>query len=136
MSGKRAFDAAVIGSGPGGYVAAIRFAQLGKSIALIEKGDLGGTCLNVGCIPSKALLSNAALLHQIKRASDFGIVTGPISFQYDQMKARKDQVVAQIRSSLRGLLKANQVEVICGAAQFEAPHLLKILGPDAYWIEA
>src|SRR5574342_649186 len=91
MGERKSKDIAVIGSGPGGYVAAIRASQLGKSVVLIEKGDLGGTCLNVGCIPSKALLSGAALLHQIQRAHEFGISTGPVSLQYDKRKERKDK---------------------------------------------
>ena len=126
----------MIGSGPGGYTAAIRAAQLGKSVALIEKGLLGGTCLNVGCIPSKALLANAAVLHQVKRAAEFGISTGPISFHYDKMKARKDGVVAKIRSGLEGLLKSNKITVLRGYAQFESPRELKVIGQDNLFVEA
>lgn len=70
------FDIAVIGSGPGGYVAAIKAAQLGKKTCVIEKGAIGGVCLNVGCIPTKALLSNADVMHKIKMASEYGITTG------------------------------------------------------------
>ena len=92
MSERKNFDVAVIGGGPGGYVAAIKAAQLGKSVALIEKDKMGGTCLNVGCIPTKTLLSNASVLHQIKRAADFGIEVGPVTVHYEKMKARKDQV--------------------------------------------
>jgi dihydrolipoamide dehydrogenase len=136
MTERKKHDVAVIGSGPGGYVAAIRAAQLGKSVALIEKDLLGGCCLNVGCIPTKTLLSNAAILHQIKRAKDFGISTGPISFQYDQMKKRKDQVVAKMRTSLEGLIKSNKIAIYRGAAQFESPKLLKVMGADSLFIEA
>ena len=68
MSEKKTFDIAVIGSGPAGYIAAIKAAQLGKNVALIEKGLLGGCCLNVGCIPTKTLLTNASVVHQIKKA--------------------------------------------------------------------
>ncbi|HSX37700.1 MAG TPA: dihydrolipoyl dehydrogenase [Chlamydiales bacterium] len=136
MTERKKFNVAVIGSGPGGYTAAIRAAQLGKSVALIEKDLLGGTCLNVGCIPSKALLSNAAVLHQVKRAADFGISTGPISFQYSKMKARKDAVVAKIRSGLLGLLKSNQITIVHGNAKFESPRELKITGQDNLLISA
>ena len=135
MSERKKYDIAIVGSGPGGYVAAIKAAQLGKSVALIEKGELGGCCLNVGCIPTKTLLSNASVLHQVKRASDFGIVTGPISFHYDQMKKRKDQVISKIRGGLEGLLKSNKITIYRGAAQFESPHLLKITGQDNLYIE-
>lgn len=136
MTEKKIFDIAVIGSGPGGYTAAIRAAQLGKTVALIEKNLLGGTCLNVGCIPSKALLSNAAVLHQVKRAADFGISTGPVSFHYDQMKARKDAVVAKIRGGLEGLLKSNKITIFRGHARFESPHELKVMGQDNLFIHA
>lgn len=136
MSERKSFDVAVIGSGPGGYVAAIKAAQLGRSVALIEKGLVGGTCLNVGCIPTKTLLSNAAVLHQIKRASDFGISTGPISIHYDKMKARKDQVVAKLRTGLEGLIKSNKITLFRGTAQFESPRELKVVGSDNVFIQA
>jgi len=136
MTDRKKCDVAVIGSGPGGYVAAIKAAQLGKSVALIEKDLLGGCCLNVGCIPTKTLLSNAAVLHQIRRASEFGISTGPISFHYDQMKKRKDQVIGKIRTGLEGLIRSNKIVIYRGTAQFESPHLLKIMGPDSLYLEA
>lgn len=136
MTERKKFDVAVIGSGPGGYVAAIRATQLGKSVALIEKDLLGGCCLNVGCIPTKILLSNAAVLHQVKRAADFGISTGPISFHYDQMKQRKDQVVGKIRTGLEGLIKSNKIVVFRGTAQFESPKVLKVMGQDNLFIDA
>jgi dihydrolipoamide dehydrogenase len=135
MTERKKHDVVVIGSGPGGYVAAIRAAQLGKSVALIEKDLLGGCCLNVGCIPTKTLLSNAAVLHQVKRAKDFGITTGPISFHYDQMKKRKDQVVAKIRSGLEGLIRSNKITVYRGMAQFESPKVLKVMGQDSLFVE-
>ena len=79
MKSKEKFDLAVIGAGPGGYVAAIKGAQMGKKVALIEKQYLGGTCLNVGCIPSKSLLSNASVFNKLKHAEDFGIHVGRVS---------------------------------------------------------
>jgi len=136
MTEKKKFDIAVIGAGPGGYTSAIRAAQLGKSVALIEKEFLGGTCLNVGCIPSKTLLSHAATLHQIKRAEEFGITTGPISFQYNKWKTRKDEVVTKIRSGLEGLIKSNQITIFQGEASFSSPRELKIKGKDNLFIEA
>lgn len=136
MTERKKFDIAVIGSGPAGYVAAIRAAQLGKTVALIEKGLIGGCCLNVGCIPTKTLIANTSILHSIKKAAEFGITTGPISFHYDQMKKRKDQVVAKIRNSLEGLLKTNKITIFRGNAQFESPSLLKVMGQDNLYIEA
>lgn len=136
MTERKKHDVAVIGSGPGGYVAAIRAAQRGKSVALIEKDLLGGCCLNVGCIPTKTLLSNAAVLHQVKRAEDFGIVVGSVSFHYDQMKKRKDQVIQKMRTGLEGLIRSNKITVYRGAAQFEAPKVLKVVGQDNLFIDA
>jgi len=136
MVERKSFDVAVIGAGPGGYVAAIKAAQLGKSVALIEKGLLGGTCLNVGCIPTKTLLANAAVLHQVKRAADFGITTGPIAVQYDKMKARKDQVIGKIRTGLEGLIKSNKIAIFRGEASFEKPRELKVIGQDNLFIHA
>lgn len=136
MTERKKYDIAVIGSGPGGYVAAIRAAQLGKSVALIEKDLLGGCCLNVGCIPTKTLLSNAAVLHQVKRAADFGITVGSVSFHYDQMKKRKDQVIQKMRSGLEGLIRSNKITVYKGAAQFETPKVLKVIGQDNLFIDA
>jgi dihydrolipoamide dehydrogenase len=136
MTSKQTFDIAVIGAGPGGYVAAIKGAQLGKKIALIEKEYLGGTCLNVGCIPSKTLLSNAGIYHNIKQAEHFGIHVDQVSFDYKKMKERKDHVVSKIRGSLGGLLKSNGITIFQGTAQFESPKELKIKGTDNALIQA
>lgn len=136
MTTRKNCDIAVIGAGPGGYVAAIRAAQLGKSVALIDKGFLGGTCLNVGCIPTKTLLSHAAVLHQVRKASLFGIETGPITLHYNKMKERKDTIIAKIRSGLEGLIKSNKITIYRGTAQFEAPHELKIVGEDNLYLHA
>ncbi|HAB98588.1 MAG TPA: dihydrolipoyl dehydrogenase [Parachlamydiales bacterium] len=136
MTDRKTFDIAVIGSGPGGYVAAIKAAQLGKSVALIDKGFLGGTCLNVGCIPTKTLLSNAAVLKEVRHAAAFGIETGPITIHYQKMKERKDAVIAKIRSGLEGLIKSNKVTIFRGSAQFESPKELKITGTDNLYLHA
>src|SRR3989344_4314287 len=133
---KKNFDIVVIGSGPGGYTAAIRAAQLGKSVALIEKDLLGGCCLNVGCIPTKTLLSNAAVLHQVKRAKEFGISAGSIQFHYDQMKKRKDSVIEKRGSSLESLIQSNQITIYRGTASFESPKTLKVMGHDRIFINA
>ncbi len=130
------FDIAVIGAGPGGYVAAIKASQYGKSVALIEKGFLGGSCLNVGCIPTKALLANAQVVHTVKMAADFGIQTGPISFDYSKMKQRKDGVVTKIRHSLKGLIETNGIQIFKGQAEFLSPNELKVRGEDNEIIQA
>jgi dihydrolipoamide dehydrogenase len=130
MTEKKYYDVIVIGAGPGGYVAAIKASQTGKKVALVERGDVGGTCLNVGCIPTKTLISNAHALHLIQHASDFGIHVGEVSIDYAKMKERKDGVVSKIRKSLEGLIQSNGIEILRGAASFTAPFELKIKGTD------
>lgn len=133
---KKRFDIAVIGAGTGGYVAAIKAAQGGRSVALIEKEYLGGTCLNVGCIPTKTLLANAQIFHKIKQAEEYGITTGSVSFDYRKMKQRKDQVVEKIRKSLGGLLQSNQITILEGKAEFLSPTEIKIVGKNNLLLEA
>ncbi|MBF8263878.1 MAG: lpdA [Parachlamydiales bacterium] len=136
MSERKTHDIAIIGSGPGGYVAAIKAAQMGQSVALIDHSYLGGCCLNVGCIPTKTLLSNASVLQTIRHAKDFGISVGPVSFDYAQMKAQKDKIVAKIRASLEGLIKTNKITIYRGKAQFQSPGELKIIGQDNLFVSA
>src|SRR5436853_7137423 len=97
---KKKFDVAVIGGGPGGYPAAIKAAQNGKSVALIEAKELGGTCLNRGCIPSKALIASADVLHRVREAEELGVIVNGISFNFSKMAQRKDQVVSKMRKGL------------------------------------
>ncbi|MFI5334712.1 MAG: dihydrolipoyl dehydrogenase [Chlamydiales bacterium] len=127
---KRNFDLVVIGAGPGGYVAAIKAAQNGKQVCLVEKTFLGGTCLNVGCIPTKTLLANTQVLKKVKEAKEYGISTGEVSFDYAKMKERKDNVVQKLRKSLEGLLLANQITILRGEAEFISPSEIKIKGED------
>lgn len=122
------FDIIVIGAGPGGYPAAIKAAQLGKKVALIEALQLGGTCLNRGCIPSKTLISNAEVLRKIKHAEDFGISVGKIGFDYEKMIERKDSVVDKIRKGLTGLLLGNGITIIKGFGKFISPNEIKVTG--------
>ena len=136
MSDEKKYDIAVIGSGPGGYVAAIKAAQTGAKVAIIEKGPLGGVCLNVGCIPTKALLTNATLLEKFRKASEFGIHVGEISFDYKKMKQRKDEVVARMRKGVETLMQTNRIEVLKGEASFQSPREIKIKGQDNLIIHA
>jgi dihydrolipoamide dehydrogenase len=133
---KQNFDLAVIGSGPGGYVAAIKAAQEGARVCLIEKGLLGGSCLNVGCIPTKTLLANAQVMQKIVHAAEYGIVTGPITFDYAKMKSRKDGVIDKIRKSLEGLIQSNGIVILRGYAEFLSPSEIKIKGQDNVIVHA
>lgn len=133
---KQNFDLAVIGSGPGGYVAAIKASQMGLKVCLIEKGFLGGSCLNVGCIPTKTLLANAHIMHAIVHAAEFGIATGPVTFDYKKMKERKDGVIDKIRKSLEGLILSNGIVILRGHAEFLSPREIKIRGQDNLIINA
>ncbi len=130
------FDVAVLGGGPGGYPAAIRAAQNGKKVALIEARQLGGTCLNRGCIPSKTLIAHAEVLQKVKEAEEFGIVVGDIRFNYEKMVERKNRLVEKLCKNLEGLLKSNQVTLIRGFGKFDAPHRLKVSGEESVIVEA
>jgi len=133
---RQKFDIAIIGAGPGGYVAAIKAAQEGAKVCLIEKNFLGGTCLNVGCIPTKTLLAGAEVLEKIKHAADFGIATGPVSFDFGKMKMRKDSVVEKIRKSLEGLLTSNSIVILRGHAEFLSRNEIKVRGEESQIISA
>ncbi|PIR24999.1 MAG: dihydrolipoyl dehydrogenase [Deltaproteobacteria bacterium CG11_big_fil_rev_8_21_14_0_20_42_23] len=112
------FDLIVIGAGPGGYVAAIRAAQLGMNVACVEKQYLGGTCLNVGCIPSKALLESSELYETaVHKAKDHGISIEKVSIDFKKMIERKDRVVKQLTSGVGGLFKKNKVTHFSGTAK-------------------
>ena len=120
------FDVVVIGSGPGGYAAAIRCAQRGASVAVIEKEFIGGTCLNCGCIPSKTLLASAHTLLLIKHAAMMGIDVSSATANWPKIQARKDAVVGGFRKGLTGLIKSHKVEIIPGRAVVTAPNQIKI----------
>ena len=111
------FDTIVVGGGPGGYVAAIRAAQLGLSVALVERDQLGGICLNWGCVPTKSLLHTADLLREMRRAGDYGLVTGEISYDTAKVVKRSRAVADQLSRGVKGLLRKNKVTVIDGAAR-------------------
>jgi dihydrolipoamide dehydrogenase len=123
MTSKETFDLIVIGSGPGGYVAAVRAAQLGMKTACIEKNErLGGVCLNVGCIPSKALLDSSEYYHLAKdRFAEHGIKTGRVSLDLGRMMARKEKVVKELTDNVRQLLEGHKITIIQGAAQLAGP---------------
>ncbi|HEX8202120.1 MAG TPA: dihydrolipoyl dehydrogenase [Isosphaeraceae bacterium] len=117
------YDVVVIGAGPGGYVAAIRAAQLGMKVACVEKrASLGGTCLNIGCIPSKALLDSSELYHLAKtRFARHGIQVGDVGLDLPAMLARKDRVVQELTDGVRFLFKKNKIEPVFGTARLASP---------------
>ncbi|HEY5319156.1 MAG TPA: dihydrolipoyl dehydrogenase [Solirubrobacteraceae bacterium] len=108
------YDCVVIGSGPGGYVAAIRAAQLGMKTAVIEKDRVGGRCLNYACIPAKAVLRCADILSEVREAGDYGIKVGTPEIDYATVSARREKVVSTLTGGVAGLLKKNQIELIEG----------------------
>src|ERR1700678_1012818 len=114
------YDTVVIGSGPGGYVAAIRAAQLGMKTAVIESDRVGGRCLNYACIPAKAVLRVADVLAEIREAGDFGITVSAPEVDFDAVMARRDKVVQTLTGGVAGLLKKNKVEVIEGSGSLAA----------------
>jgi len=111
------FDLVVIGAGPGGYVAAIRAAQLGLKVACVERENLGGICLNWGCIPTKALLRSAEVYHQMHRAKEFGLSVDNIGFDLDAIVKRSRGVAKQMNAGIKGLFKKNKVTSIMGEAK-------------------
>jgi dihydrolipoamide dehydrogenase len=112
------YDLVVIGAGPGGYVGAIRAAQLGLRTAIVERDKLGGTCLHYGCIPTKAMLYTAEILDELRRGKDLGIVTGDLSVDLATVHARKDRVVEKQHKGTQYLMRKNKIDVFQGEARF------------------
>src|SRR5437764_14825990 len=108
------YDCVVVGSGPGGYVAAIRAAQLGMKTAVVEKDAVGGRCLNYACIPAKAILRVADVLSEVRDAGDFGIKVGEPEVDYPAVSARREKVVSTLTGGVSGLFKKNRIELIEG----------------------
>jgi dihydrolipoamide dehydrogenase len=114
------YDCIVIGSGPGGYVAAIRAAQLGKKTAVVEKDKVGGRCLNYACIPAKAVLRSADLLSEIREAEEYGLKVGSVEVDYAAVQARREKVVSTLTGGVAGLFKKNKIDLIEGDATLTA----------------
>ena len=117
---ENSYDCIVIGSGPGGYVAAIRAAQLGKKTAVVERDKLGGRCLNYACIPAKAVLRSADLLSEIREAGDFGMKVSGVEVDYAAVQARREKVVTTLTSGVGSLFKKSEIDVIEGDATLTA----------------
>ena len=129
---KKAGDTSVVvvGGGPGGYVAAIRAAQLGGKVTLIEKNKLGGTCLNVGCIPTKVLLHAAEALTEAKHMDNLGIQVSVNGIDWKAVQSRKEAVTNQLVNGVTGLMKANKIRVIEGTASFASKTALEVVKKD------
>jgi dihydrolipoamide dehydrogenase len=122
----RTFDCVVIGAGPGGYVAAIRAAQLGMATAVVERGAVGGRCLNVACIPAKAVLRAADILSEVREAGDFGIVVAEPSVDFAAVMERRGKVVSTLTGGVSGLFKKNKIELIAGEATLTADGTVRV----------
>ncbi len=121
------FDLIVLGAGTGGYTAAFRAAQLGMNVALVDSAKIGGTCLHVGCIPTKALLESAEFFARLKKAKEFGIVLeGQTGFDYEAITKRRDQVVKRMWTGLKSLITKNKVTWIAGRARFDGPTTIRV----------
>lgn len=121
----------IIGGGPGGYVAAIRASQLGADVTLIEKQYLGGTCLNVGCIPTKCLLHSAELAEEIRnQGKEIGVEVSGLNINFDKITSHKNDISKRLTTGIAGLLKMNKVKVIEGAAEFTSPGKISVARTD------
>lgn len=120
-------DTVVVGAGPGGYVAAIRAAQLGQKVTIVEKGTLGGVCLNVGCIPSKALIASSHRYQHALHSDDMGVTTEGVSLDFSKVQSFKDSVVKKLTGGVEGLLKGNKVEIVKGEAYFVDKNSMKVM---------
>ena len=123
-------DVLIIGSGPGGYVAAIRAAQLGLSVTVVERGDLGGVCLNVGCIPSKAIITVSGLVERMRSADKFGITVGDVAVDMAKLVEWKDGVVGRLTGGIGVLFKNHEIELVSGHARFTGPASVEVQTSD------
>lgn len=124
------YDVAIIGGGTGGYAAALYAHNFGLSVALIEQGLVGGTCLHRGCIPAKAWLHTAEVFAEVAHAGDVGVVTGPPTVDWAKALARKDAVVGQLHKGLQGLLKQRKADVIAGTGRLAGPGIVDVALAD------
>jgi pyruvate/2-oxoglutarate dehydrogenase complex dihydrolipoamide dehydrogenase (E3) component len=132
-------DVAILGAGPGGYVAAIRAGQLAKerggTVVCIEREFLGGTCLNWGCIPSKAMIAHAERYQHVLHASEMGIqIEGAVRYDFAQMQARKDKIVQTLRNGIATLFKKHNVQLVQGTGRLTDPHTTR--GHPSRWQQA
>ena len=124
------YDLVILGSGPGGYVAAIRAAQLGMKVAIVERERLGGICLNWGCIPTKALLRTSEIYHYMQHADAYGLSATGVSFDLAKVTERSRKVASQLNAGVKGLMKKNKVTVVEGVGKLTAPNKLSVTTGD------
>ena len=125
-----AYDVIVLGSGPGGYPAAIRASQLGKKVAIIERESLGGICLNWGCIPTKALLKSAQVFEYAKHAADYGIkIENPLA-EFDSVVKRSRGIADKMSKGVTFLMKKNKIDVIIGTGKLISANKLEVIASD------
>ena len=120
-------DTLVVGAGPGGYVAAIRAAQLGQKVTIVEKGNLGGVCLNVGCIPSKAMIQAGHLTEKAHGNEELGITSENVKVDFEKVQEWKGSVVNKLTSGVESLLKGNKVDIVKGEVYFVDSHTVKVM---------
>lgn len=118
------YDLVVLGGGTGGYVAAIRASQLGMKVAVVEKSELGGTCLHRGCIPSKSLLRSAEVFRQTKDAQEFGVITNQVALDFNRVQERKNTIIGNLHKGVSALMKKGKIDVFNGFG--------RILGPSIF----
>src|SRR5262247_2376173 len=126
-----AFDIVIIGSGPGGYVTAIRAAQLGFKTAIVERAYLGGICLNWGCIPTKALLRSAEIYHYLQQANSYGLSAERVGYDAKAVVERSRKVAKRLNDGVAFLMKKNKIAVIWGEAAIEAPGRITVKASKA-----
>src|SRR5580658_533049 len=125
---KKSFDVIVIGTGQSGPLLAVRMAASGQKVAIIERGRFGGTCVNTGCIPTKAMVASAYAAHMARRAAEFGVtIAGPVSVDMQRVKARKDEISGKSNRGIETWLKnMTNCTVYEGHARFELPHDISV----------
>src|SRR5687767_8843654 len=133
---EQSFDIIIVGGGPGGYVAAIRAAQLKMNVALVEREHLGGICLNWGCIPTKALLRTSEIYNTLQHLGDFGLSASNASFDIEKIVKRSRGVAGQLSGGVKHLLKKNKVTVIDGHAKLLGKGKIAVEGPNKQEIQA
>ena len=124
------YDIVIIGCGPGGGDASVRAAQLGAKVCVVEKRNFGGTCVNWGCIPTKSILKSAHLFHEIKRANEFGISVGEVSFDFAKVMERKSEIVKNLSGGVEALLKSHNVNIVRGEGRIAKPGLVEVKKED------